>query len=256
MQDIEQMKKWGFDMIRGLRKAIVLMVLSLCLPLTETKAQTVVADSIMLVIDSMYAALPIDTAAVIDTTAVQIVVHQTLKASKPKKDWSTWRPDPQRALWMAMVIPGGGQIYNRKYWKLPIVYGGFVGCVYALMWNNMMYKDYQQAYLDIMDDDPTTASYNKFLHLGRTITPENEERYKSVFKSRKDRYRRWRDLSFFCMVGVYVVSVIDAYVDAELSEFDISKDLSMKVRPTVMGSGLNSRSLSAASIGVNCSINF
>lgn len=256
MQDIEQMKKWGFDMIRGLRKAIVLMVLSLCLPLTETKAQTVVADSIMQVIDSMYAALPIDTAAVIDTTAVQTVVHQTLKASKPKKDWSTWRPDPQRALWMAMVIPGGGQIYNRKYWKLPIVYGGFVGCVYALMWNNMMYKDYQQAYLDIMDDDPTTASYNKFLHLGRTITPENEERYKSVFKSRKDRYRRWRDLSFFCMVGVYVVSVIDAYVDAELSEFDISKDLSMKVRPTVMGSGLNSRSLSAASIGVNCSINF
>ena len=256
MQDIEQMKKWGFDMIRGLRKAIVLMVLSLCLPLTETKAQTVVADSIMQVIDSMYAALPIDTAAVIDTTAVQTVVHQKLKASKPKKDWSTWRPDPQRALWMAMVIPGGGQIYNRKYWKLPIVYGGFVGCVYALMWNNMMYKDYQQAYLDIMDDDPTTASYNKFLHLGRTITPENEERYKSVFKSRKDRYRRWRDLSFFCMVGVYVVSVIDAYVDAELSEFDISKDLSMKVRPTVMGSGLNSRSLSAASIGVNCSINF
>ncbi len=256
MQDIEQMKKWGFDMIRGLRKAIVLMVLSLCLPLTETKAQTVVADSIMQVIDSMYAALPIDTAAVIDTTAVQTVVHQTLKASKPKKDWSTWRPDPQRALWMAMVIPGGGQIYNRKYWKLPIVYGGFVGCVYALMWNNMMYKDYQQAYLDIMDDDPTTASYNKFLHLGRTITPENEERYKSVFKSRKDRYRRWRDLSFFCMVGVYVVSVIDAYVDAELSEFDISKDLSMKVRPTVMGNGLNSRSLSATSIGVNCSINF
>ena len=58
------------------------------------------------------------------------------------------------------------------------------------------------------------------------------------------------------MVGVYVVSVIDAYVDAELSEFDISKDLSMKVRPTVMGSGRNSRSLSAASIGVNCSINF
>ncbi len=256
MLDIEQMRNWDFDMIRELRKAMVLIVLSLCLPLTETKAQTVVADSIMQVIDSMYAALPVDTADVVDTSVVQTVVAQSLKAPKPKKDWSTWRPDPQRALWMAMVIPGGGQIYNRKYWKLPIVYGGFVGCVYALMWNNMMYKDYQQAYLDIMDDDPTTASYNKFLHLGRTITPENEERYKSVFKSRKDRYRRWRDLSFFCMVGVYVVSVIDAYVDAELSEFDISKDLSMKVRPTVMGNGLNSRSLSATSIGVNCSINF
>ena len=103
-----------------------------------------------------------------------------------------------------------------------------------MMWNNMMYKDYSQAYLDIMDDDPGTASYNKFLHLGRQITSANEDRYKQIFKSRKDKYRRWRDLSFFCMIGIYAVSVIDAYVDAELSSFDISKDLSMKVRPTIM----------------------
>lgn len=262
MLDIEQMKKWELDMVKEMRRVVALIGLLLFLPMTNVKAQTEVTDSIMQVIDSMYAAmpveaaLPVDSNVVVDTTMVQTMVKQVAKKVKPEKDWSTWRPDPQRALWMAMVIPGGGQIYNRKYWKLPIVYGGFMGCVYALMWNNMMYKDYQQAYLDIMDDDPTTASYNKFLHLGRTITPENEERYKSVFKSRKDRYRRWRDLSFFCMVGVYVVSVIDAYVDAELSEFDISKDLSMKVRPTVMGNGLNSRSLSAASFGVNCSINF
>ena len=92
-----------------------------------------------------------------------------------ERDWSTWTPDPQRALWLALVIPGGGQIYNRKYWKLPLVYGGFMGCIYAMRWNNMMYKDYAQAYLDIMDDDPGTASYNKFLHLGRQITPANED---------------------------------------------------------------------------------
>ena len=92
-----------------------------------------------------------------------------------------------------------------------------MGCIYALTWNNMMYKDYSQAYLDIMDDDPGTASYNKFLHLGKQITPQNEERYKTIFKNRKDKYRRWRDLSFFVMLGVYALSVIDAYVDAELS---------------------------------------
>ena len=172
------------------------------------------------------------------------------------RNWSTWRPDPQRALWLALVIPGGGQIYNRKYWKLPIVYGGFIGCIYAMTWNNMMYHDYQQAYLDIMDDDPNTASYNKFLHLGRKIDDTNIERYKTLFKSRKDKYRRWRDLSFFTMLGIYAVSVIDAYVDAELSEFDISKDLSMKVRPTVIGNKMATSPLYTASLGVNCSITF
>lgn len=125
-----------------------------------------------------------------------------------------------------------------------------------MTWNNTMYKDYAQAYLDLMDDDPGTASYNKFLHLGRQINSSNEERYKDIFKRRKDRYRRWRDLSFFVMVGVYAVSVIDAYVDAELSEFDISKDLSMKVRPTVIGNGISPNPLYATSVGVNCSINF
>ena len=61
---------------------------------------------------------------------------------KPKRDWSTWRPDTKRAMWLAIVLPGAGQIYNRKYWKLPIIYGGFVGCAYAITWNNQMYHDY------------------------------------------------------------------------------------------------------------------
>ncbi|MCR5472051.1 MAG: hypothetical protein K6F02_02680 [Prevotella sp.] len=207
--------------------------------------------------DSMYEALPLDTAFIEDSLEYQKLTFVKDEAEmKVARDWNTWRPDPQRALWLALVIPGGGQIYNRKYWKLPIVYGGFVGCIYAMMWNNMMYKDYSQAYLDIMDDDPGTASYNKFLHLGKQITPANEERYKQIFKSRKDKYRRWRDLSFFCMLGVYAVSVIDAYVDAELSSFDISKDLSLKVRPTVISNKSSVNPLYATSLGVNCSINF
>ena len=189
------------------------------------------------------------------TDEVSIMIDST-RVVKAPRDWSTWKPNPQRALWLALVLPGAGQIYNRKYWKLPIFYGGFMGCIYALSWNNMMYKDYSQAYLDIMDDDPNTASYNKFLHLGVQITKDNEKRYQEIFKSRKDKYRRWRDLSFFVMVGVYVLSVIDAYVDAELSDFDISKDLSLKVRPTVIGSGNNNNPLYATSVGVNCSLNF
>ena len=79
-------------------------------------------------------------------------------------------PNSNRSVWLAMVFPGAGQIYNRKYWKLPIVYGGFVGCAYALNWNGKMYKDYSQAYLDIMDDDPNTKSYEDFLPLNYNIS--------------------------------------------------------------------------------------
>ena len=175
---------------------------------------------------------------------------------KQKRDWSTWRPNPKRALWLAAVLPGAGQIYNRKYWKLPIVYGGFVGCIYALQWNNQMYRDYSQAYLDICDTDPTTQSYNQFLHLGSKVTPQNEERYKAIFKRRKDYYRRWRDMSFFIMLGIYAVSVLDAYIDASLSDFDISKDISMKVAPAVINSNNDRNPLRSNALGLQCSLTF
>ena len=172
------------------------------------------------------------------------------------RDWSSWRPNPKRALWLAIVLPGAGQIYNRKYWKLPIVYGGFVGCVYAMQWNNQMYRDYSQAYLDLEDNDPNTQSYNQFLHLGTKITKSNEDYYKRLFKKRKDYYRRFRDLSFFILVGVYAVSVIDAYVDASLSEFDLSKDLSMRVSPAVLNNQVDRHPLRSSALGLQCSIQF
>lgn len=193
--------------------------------------------------------------------------HQLAKIEKKaKKNWTTWKPDPKRAMWLAIVLPGAGQIYNRKYWKLPIIYGGFLGCAYAMRWNNQMYLDYSQAYLDIMDDDPNTKSYNQFLHLGSQINAQNEERYKGIFKSRKDKYRRWRDLSFFCMLGVYALSIIDAYVDASLSQFDISDDLSMRIQPAIINgaqrSGNNNPNvtsrmgLSNSAIGVQGALTF
>lgn len=179
------------------------------------------------------------------------------KALRKKRNWATWRPDTKRAMWLALVLPGAGQIYNRKYWKLPIIYGGFVGCAYAMSWNNQMYHDYSQAYLDIMDDDPNTQSYNQFLHLGAQIDASNIERYKEIFRKRKDRYRRWRDMSMFVMIGVYAFSVIDAYVDASLSEFDISDDLSLRVEPTVINNKQRTRNpLRSSTLGLQCSLTF
>ena len=173
-----------------------------------------------------------------------------------KRDWSTWRPNPKRALWLAVVLPGAGQIYNRKYWKLPIVYGGFVGSIYALQWNDQMYRDYSQAFLDISDLDPNTQSYNQFLHLNTVITDSNKERYKTLFKKRKDYYRRWRDMSFFVLLGIYAVSVVDAYIDASLSDFDISKDVSMRLSPAVINSNTDRNPLRSNALGLQCSLTF
>ena len=224
--------------------------------MAHTGYQDAPDDSLAIMMPRIDSLTRSDSVITFEEKPIQSVLIDSTRIAKPKRDWNTWRPDPKRALWLALVLPGAGQIYNRKFWKLPIIYGGFIGCIYALTWNNMMYKDYSQAYLDLMDNDPNTASYNKFLHLGVEIDSSNEERYKEIFRSRKDKYRRWRDMSFFVMIGVYALSVIDAYVDAELSAFDISKDLSLKVEPTVIPNHSGGNPLQAQSLGVNCKLNF
>lgn len=161
-------------------------------------------------------------------------------------------PNPQRALWLSLIIPGAGQIYNRKLWKIPIVYGGFLGCLYALTWNNQMYNDYSQAYLDIMDDDPNTKSYMNMLPMNYNMEGR-ENQFKDIFKNKKNYYRKYRDMSIFAMVAVYLLSVVDAYVDAELSSFDISKDLGLTIEPAVFNS---SSKKTNSTVGIQCKLNF
>ncbi len=202
------------------------------------------------------AKMSVDSALHANDSVQLAKLNQSLQPVKKKRDWATWRPDTKRAMWLALVLPGAGQIYNRKYWKLPIIYGGFVGCAYAITWNNQMYHDYSQAYMDIMDDDPNTQSYNQFLHLGATIDASNIERYKEIFRKRKDKYRRWRDMGTFVMIGIYAFSVIDAYVDASLSEFDISDDLTLRVEPTMLNDNRYNNPLRSGALGVQCSLTF
>ena len=202
------------------------------------------------------AKMSVDSALHANDSVQLAKLNQSLQPVKKKRDWATWRPDTKRAMWLALVLPGSGQIYNRKYWKLPIIYGGFVGCAYAITWNNQMYHDYSQAYMDIMDDDPNTQSYNQFLHLGATIDASNIERYKEIFRKRKDKYRRWRDMGTFVMIGIYAFSVIDAYVDASLSEFDISDDLTLRVEPTMLNDNRYNNPLRSGALGVQCSLTF
>lgn len=145
-----------------------------------------------------------------------------------------FNPDPTRAVWLSALFPGLGQIYNRRYWKLPIIVAGYMGLGYGTSWNARMFKDYQLAYSDIMDDDPDTKSYLDFFP--PTVDEDSLDKswLSQTLKSRKDYYRRNRDLCIICCVGLYLLAMLDAYVDASLSHFDISDDISLDVAPTVM----------------------
>ena len=169
------------------------------------------------------------------------------KAIDPKR----WVPNPTKATWLALVIPGGGQIYNRKYWKLPIFYGGFAGCAYALTWNSKMYKDYSAAYKDAVNGNFNSSTITDLLPPNYNYT---ESQLTETLRKRKDTFRRYRDLSIFAFIGVYLLSVVDAYVDAELSNFDITPDLSMKVEPAIINSQMTGSS--NKNVGVQCSFRF
>lgn len=163
-----------------------------------------------------------------------------------------FNPSPNRAVWMSALFPGLGQVYNRRYWKLPIVVGGYLGLAYATTWNNTMLTDYQRAYRDIMDNDPSTNSYMDFFPPTTQESDLDKTWLTNILKSRKDFYRRNRDLCIISMVGVYLLAMVDAYVDASLSHFDISPDLSLDLTPSLIPDTRNS----FPGVGMTWALNF
>ena len=186
---------------------------------------------------------------------VEILQDSTVMATEAMGNVRTFNPDPQRALWLSALCPGLGQIYNRRYWKLPIVVGSFVGLSYGASWNNRMYKDYSRAYRDVMDDDPDTRSYMDFFPPTVTENSLDKAWLQRVMKSKRDYYRRYREICVIAMVGVYLINIVDAYVDASLAHFDISPDLTLDVSPAAIdNSALGGGHL--PSLGLQCAISF
>ncbi len=151
------------------------------------------------------------------------------------------RPDALKAVWLGAIIPGAGQIYNGSYWKLPIVYGGLMGCGYAISLNQSRYNSYKTAYRDLYNDsqaglvtnDPS-KSYNAILPEGYDIDRlGGVSKYTSTLQNWQSNYRRYRDWSIVATIVVYALSLVDAYVDAQLFDFDISPDLTLNVEPQI-----------------------
>ena len=152
------------------------------------------------------------------------------------------QPDAIKAVWLGAIFPGAGQIYNRSYWKLPIVYGAFMGCGYAISWNHNRYSSYKTAYLDLYNDnqagtvseDPS-KSYIAVIPDGYTLERVGgKDRWLNTLKNQQNIYRRYRDYSILATVLVYALSLIDAYVDAQLFDYDISPDLTLNVEPQII----------------------
>jgi hypothetical protein len=157
---------------------------------------------------------------------------------------------------LAFAFPGLGQIYNRKYWKIPVVYAGFGGMIYAIEYNSSRYTGYMKAYQDFTDNIPETNSYVQYVrgidqseydpvNYPETSKPSNEAWVEDGLLKNVDSFKRYRDLSYIGLAAWYLLSALDANVDASLFDYDISDNLGMSIEPVYlpvtgnMGPGLN-----------------
>lgn len=152
---------------------------------------------------------------------------------------------PHKATIYAMIAPGWGQLYNRQWWKLPILYGGVGATIYGLTWNNTYYKRYKTAYKDYYiyleelaeNPDlpyPADNSWDKLLAAGRTaedFSSTYQNWFRNQLNNRKTSYKRNRDLLYIVMAGIYVVQIIDACVFAHFFNFEINEDLTLDLLP-------------------------
>ncbi len=165
--------------------------------------------------------IPRPAAVLIDTIRVDSLARVDT-TGKPK--WNR----PTKALLLAMVIPGAGQVYNKKYWKLPILYAGVGAAAYFWFTNQKGYFEFKNRYTaeyDLLQADPA----HEFLY----YSDKTGAYYTSInqLSSERDNFRRYRDLAVAGSLALYVISLLDAYVDAHLSTFDLSPDLSMSIDP-------------------------
>jgi len=182
-----------------------------------------------------------------DTIAVPEKVKRFLKA------------EPMRATMLAVALPGLGQIYNRKFWKVPFVYAGFGGAVFAITYNSTNYSKFMKAYQDFTDDIPQTdsyieliknadpATYDPVLHPD-TFDPSAASWYSERMLRQVDLFKKYRDLSYIAFAAWYLLTVLDANVDASLFNYDISNNLNLQIEPVQVPQG------GFASLGMNVSL--
>jgi len=185
-----------------------------------------------------------DTIVVTKPVVKAVNVQDTAAIGSPVTH--KFKPETLKATMMAVVFPGLGQIYNRKIWKIPVVYVGFGALIYSATFNSRNYILYMKAYQDFTDKiletnsylnvispavDPKT--YDPMLH-AKEYSPSVNSYYKDAMLRMVDYYKRYRDLSYIGIAGWYLVSILDANVDASLFNYDVSTNLNLTLAPVQM----------------------
>ncbi|MFA9389927.1 MAG: DUF5683 domain-containing protein [Prolixibacteraceae bacterium] len=137
---------------------------------------------------------------------------------------------PGKATIYSAVLPGLGQVYNRQWWKVPFIYGGFGALAYYINGFNTASNTYLQAYYDLKDLNPATTSYQQFYDqpVDELSPPSSWVEY---FKGKVDSNTRSRNLYMIGAAGFYLINILDANVNAHFIDFDISEDLTLNVVP-------------------------
>ena len=166
----------------------------------------------------------------------------------------------KKATTLSCICPGAGQIYNKSYWKVPFIVGGFASMIYTIDWNNRGYQRFQTAHRLRSDYDKALDEYNKNPEEGvkpEGSTDEFKGNYSAAFlKDLKNQYRRNRDLCLIITAGIYILQIVDAHVDAHLKDYDVSDDLSMSIEPMVDQAYIPSLGDTRFTLGFNLSIKF
>lgn len=151
--------------------------------------------------------------------------------------WFTRYPNSGVAL-ICSIVPGGGQLYNQRYWKIPIVLSAMTAGVYAVTWNQRVYHEYHTAYADLLSEHPLDhTSWQAFIPPGADPTKYvSDGNLRSRLERGSKQYKESRDLSIVITVALYLLSALDAYVDAELYYFNVSPQLTID-----MGEGLSDK---------------
>jgi len=201
---------------------------------------------------------------------VVLISGQKVQAQEIESD-SIYTPvkvkehSPHKATVYSALLPGLGQIYNKKYWKLPILYAGIGATLYAIVWNTDQYNIYKDAYVDFSNfqdykyqteggdiPEPTSKRYEELVTTDFSTTDASYDAwFKTKLQNGKDSYKHDRDLSYIILLGVYVLNIIDATVDAHFTNFSINDDLTMTVQPK-----MNYSPMSGNTLGLSCRINF
>ena len=176
-----------------------------------------------------------------------------------------FKPETMRATMLAVAFPGLGQVYNRKIWKIPVVYAGFGALIYSAQFNGKHYTQYMKAYQDFTDNVLATDSYLKVINpsvvrgnYDPLFNPSGYNLsdytyYKSAMLTMVDYYKRYRDLSYIGIAGWYLISILDANVDASLFNYDITPNLNLTFVPMQMSLP---GGFYGAGLGVDLKINF